>query len=215
MDPCLFLQSDCLLIIYTDDCIIFSHTDPVIDALIRNLSQSFLLEDQGSVHDYLGIQIIKDPHNKSISMTQPGLIESVLADLNLLHDSKPKDTPSVGILYPDRDGIPRQDTWNYQSVIGKLNYIAQNTQPDISFAVHQCACYAATPTALHELAVKRIGQYLLATKDKGLIMHPTQNFKLDMFVDADFAGMWHREYSELRECALSRTGYIITYYYRE
>jgi len=59
--------------------------------------------------------------------------------------------------------------------------------------------------------VKRIGRYLLASRDKGLILHPTHNFKLDMYVDADFAGMWHREYSELQECALSRTGYIITY----
>jgi len=144
-------------------------------------------------------------------MTQPGLIESVLMDLNLLQDSKSKDTPSVGILYPDRDGIKRQDTWHYRSVIGKLNYIAQNRRPDISFAVHQCAQYSSNPTALHELAVKHIGHYLLNTKDKGLIMHPTQDFKLDMFVDADFAGMWHWEYSELRECALSCTGYIITY----
>jgi len=32
-----------------------------------------------------------------------------------------------------------------------------------------------------------------------------------MYVDADFAGTWHQEYSELRDCALSRTGYIITY----
>jgi len=32
-----------------------------------------------------------------------------------------------------------------------------------------------------------------------------------MFVDADFAGMWHRKYYELCECALSQTGYIITY----
>jgi len=163
------------------------------------------------VQDYLGIHIIKDPATKTISMTQPGLIESVLQDLNLLHDSKSKDTPSVGILYPDCDGIPRQDTWNYRSVIGKLNYIAQNTRPDISFTVHQCARYSSNSTALHELAVKRIGRYLLATKDKGLILHPTHDFKLDMFIDADFAAMWHREYSELRECVLSFTGYIITY----
>ncbi len=139
VDPCLFLRNDCILIVYTDDCIIFSRKDEVIDALICNLSQTFLLEDQGSVHDYLGIRIVKDHINKSISMTQPGLIESVLANLNFLQDSKPKDTPSVGTLYPDRDGIPHQDTWNYRSVIGKLNYIAQNTRPDISFAVHQCA----------------------------------------------------------------------------
>jgi hypothetical protein len=211
-DPCLFLRKNCIIIVYTDDCIIFAREDSTIDALIHNLSQTFLLEDQGSVQDYLGIRITKDPINKSISMTQPGLIESVLADLNLLQDqARSKDTPSDGILYPDRDGIQHQDSWNYCSVIGKLNYIAQNTRPDISFAVHQCARYSANPTALHELAVKRIGRYLLATKDKGLVMHPTHDFKLDMFVDADFAGMWHREYSELRECALSRTGYVITY----
>ncbi len=131
-------------------------------------------------------------------MTQSGLIESVLQDLNLLHDSKMKDTPSLGILYPDKDGVPHQHSWNYHSVIGKLNYIAQNTQPDISFAVHQCARYSVNPTALHKLAVKPIGRYLLATRDKGLILQPTHNFKLDMFVDADFAGIWHREYSELR-----------------
>jgi len=70
-------------------------------------------------------------------MTQPGLIESVLADLHLLDDSKTKDTPSVGILYPDRDDICHQYSWNNCSVIGKLNFIAQNTRPDISFAVHQ------------------------------------------------------------------------------
>jgi hypothetical protein len=42
-------------------------------------------------------------------------------------------------------------------------------------------------------------------------VHPNHNFKLDMYVDADFSGMWHREYSELCKCALSRTGCIITY----
>lgn len=200
-----------ILVVYTEDCIIFAKEDHTIDTLIKNVSQTFALEDQGSVQDYLGIRITKEATSKTITVTQPDLIESVLQDLHLLDDSKPKDTPSVGILYPDREGIPRQDSWNYRSVIGKLNYIAQNTRPDISFAVHQCACYSSNLTALHELAVKRIGHYLLATKDKGLIMHPTQDFKLDMFVNADFAGMWHREYSELRECALSRTGYIITY----
>lgn len=84
-------------------------------------------------------------------------------------------------------------------------------QPAISFAMHQCAQYSSNPTALHELAVKHIGSYFLATKGKGMILHPTNTFKSDMFVDADYAGMWHREYSELCDCALSISGYIITY----
>jgi hypothetical protein len=107
--------------------------------------------------------------------------------------------------------VPWQDSWNYRSATGKLNYITQNTCPDISFAVYQCAHYSLNTTTLYELAVKRRGHYLLATKDKGLILHPTRDFKLDMYINADFAGMWHCEYSKLQECALSRSGYIVTY----
>jgi hypothetical protein len=96
-------------------------------------------------------------------------------------------------------------------VIGKLNFLAQNTRPDISFAVHQCARFSSKPTALHELAVKRIVRYLLYTKNQGLVLHPNRDFTLDMYVDADFAGLRHQQHSALRESVLSHTGYIITY----
>jgi hypothetical protein len=120
------------------------------------------------VQDYLGSRIIKDPKTKTIMMTQPGLIKLVLYDLNLLHDSKVKDTPSIGILYP-------RQRWDTQArylelPICKLNYTTQNTRPDISCMVHQCACYSTNPTNLHELAIKHIRRYLLDTKDKGLIL---------------------------------------------
>lgn len=32
-----------------------------------------------------------------------------------------------------------------------------------------------------------------------------------MYIDTDFAGMWHQAHAELCDCALSWTGYIITY----
>lgn len=96
-------------------------------------------------------------------------------------------------------------------MIGKLTFLANSTRPDLSFVVHQCARYSTNLTALHEFAVKRIGRYLLSSPDQGLILKPSNTFQLDMFVDADFAGMWHQELSELRDCALSRTGYVITY----
>ena len=199
------------MIVYTDDCLIFAKENSTIDALIKTLNETYLLEDQGTVSDYLGIRISKNASTKEITMTQPGLIDSILQDLHLPTGSHTKDTPAMGILHPDHQGHPREDKWNYRSLIGKLTYLAQNTRPDISFAVHQCARYSNNPTALHELAVKRIGRYVLLTRDKGVIMSPKQDFRLDLYVDADFAGLWHRDYAELRECALSRTGYVITY----
>jgi len=51
----------------------------------------------------------------------------------------------------------------------------------------------------------------LATRDKGMILRPNKSFALDMFVDADFAGRWHKEYSHLRDSVLSRTGYVVTF----
>jgi hypothetical protein len=211
IDPCLYLRNDCIMVVYTDDCLLFAKHDDTIDNLIKNLSTTYLLEDQGDVHDYLGIHITKDSTSKTISMTQPGLIESILQDLNITSNHVTAYTPSDSILYPDKDGIPRKESWNYRSIIGKLNFLAQNTRPDISFAVHQCARFCTKPSAIHELAVRRITRYLLATKDRGLLLRPTKDFTLDMYVDADFAGMYHREHSVFCDNVLSHTGYIITY----
>jgi hypothetical protein len=139
------------------------------------------------------------------------LIEQVIKDFGMDKYSKEKDTPINLILYPDLDRPDHIDSWNYRSIIGKLNYIANNTQPDISMVVHQCAHYCTNPKALHELVVKRIVHYLLATKDKGLILKSISKLSLDMFVDADFTGWWHEEYAELRDSILSCTGYMITF----
>jgi hypothetical protein len=44
-----------------------------------------------------------------------------------------------------------------------------------------------------------------------MVLHPTTNIFLNMFVDAAFAGRWYREYSNLRDSVLSCTGYVITF----
>jgi hypothetical protein len=49
VDPCHFLQDNCILIVYTDDCNIIAKEDKSIDTLIHNLSTSYQLKDQGSV----------------------------------------------------------------------------------------------------------------------------------------------------------------------
>jgi hypothetical protein len=112
------------------------------------------LEGQENASNYLGINITQDEHNKSITMIQTGLIESIIHDVGLTSSSNTKVTPSDSILHADPSNTPWQDTWNYQSVLGKINFLAQNTHPDISFVVHQCARFCTKPTALHEIALK-------------------------------------------------------------
>ena len=57
------------------------------------------------------------------------------------------------VLHPDHGGAPHEDSWNFRSVVGKLNFLAQNTCPDTSMAMHQCAHFCSMPMLLHEKAV--------------------------------------------------------------
>ena len=57
--------------------------------------------------------------------------------------------------------------------------------------MHQCACFTHCANSEHEIAVKRIARYLRATKENGLIMNPSKDLQLEMYADADFAGLWN------------------------
>jgi hypothetical protein len=93
-------------------------------------------------------------------MSQTGLIDDVTDSANIPKGRiKNKPAPATAILHADKEGLERQESWNYPSIIGKLNYIAQNSRPDISFTVHQCTRFSKDPRYLHEKAVKRIIYY--------------------------------------------------------
>jgi hypothetical protein len=86
-----------------------------------------------------------------------------------------------------------------------------NTQPDIAFAVHQCAHFTTAPRHVHKLAIQRIVRYLKATTSKGYIICPYPSHNLDCFVDADFVGTWSTSTSEDSSSVKSHTGYVITF----
>jgi hypothetical protein len=98
----------------------------------------------------------------------------------------------MAILHADTDGLAQQESWNFPSVIGKLNYLAHNSRPDISFAVHQCAQFSKEPKALHKKAVKHIIYYLQCRRDKPLIVKPNKNLSLNAYCDSDFDDVWHQ-----------------------
>ena len=91
-----------------------------------------------------------------------------------------------------------------------LFYLSGHTRPDIAFAVSQCARYSFCPRHSHEEALKRIGRYLKGTRDKGIIMKKSKSLKLDLYVDADFAGQWSYENDMDPTSVKSRSGWLVT-----
>ena len=102
--------------------------------------------------------------------------------------------------------------FHYRSVIGKLNFLEKSTRPDISVSVHQCARFTEHPKRCHAEAVKRIGRYLLGTRDKGLIINPQAPWHFDCWVDTDFSGNWrHKDAQVDPMTAKSRSGWIVRF----
>jgi hypothetical protein len=70
-------------------------------------------------------------------LSQPHLIDLILNDLKFKDEVKPKETLAslTVVLNKDEDGEDFDESFHYQSVIGKLNFLEKLTRPTI----HQAA----------------------------------------------------------------------------
>jgi hypothetical protein len=76
--------------------------------------------------------------------------------------------------------------YSYLSAIGALMYLANNTRPDIAFAVNCRTRHNTTPTISHWNNIKNILRYLVGTIDFGLLFQKNQEFKLIGYADAGY-----------------------------
>ena len=93
------------------------------------------------MYEFLGIDI-KTLDNGGFQFYQTGLICKVLEATGMEHSNGfPTPTKVDAPLVTDVNGSEDKRYWpnSYASIIGMILYLASNTRPDISFAVHQCA----------------------------------------------------------------------------
>ena len=208
VDSCLFInhQKQIFCLVYVDDVVWVVPSRVHIDKVLVSLKDDFELTVEGDIQTFWGIQFTQ-LQNGTIQLTQHGLIDCVLKATGM-QDSNPDQTPaSTKPLGLDKNGAPFKEQWSYASVVGMLLYLGANSHPEIAYAVHQCACFTHAPKDSHAKAVKRILHYLNGTKDQGIILHPSKQFSIDSFIDANFAGQWNAEDPHDPHCVQSRTGY--------
>jgi hypothetical protein len=217
-DECVFYYGSTIFLVYTDDTILLGPNQEEIERIVKLLGKNFKVDDQGTLNDYLGVNIEERPDGK-LELTQPTLLLSILKDVGLWdsgrkHMATSRSTPAyhTTILAKDEEGENhKKEDFDYRQVIGKLLYLEKSTRPDIACAVHQCARFCTAPKVSHAQAVKRICRYLLGTRDKGLIINPKDE-SFDCWVDASHASEWNSKEAENDpSTARSRMGYTICY----
>ena len=218
-DHCMFYSDKIIVVVYVDDCIFMAKDEEDINRLIEDLRkpensehEEYVLNKEEDYAGFLGIDIRKSKEIEgAIELLQIGLIDRILKVLSLDgENTKLRWEPAASTpLGKHEEGPGRKEHWSYASVIGMMIYLSSNSRPDIAFAVHQCARFTHCANNQHEIAIKRIGRYLKATREQGLIMKPNEDLRLDLYADADFAGLWAIENKEDPISVRSRTGFVI------
>jgi hypothetical protein len=162
VDDCMFYKGQVMYVLYTDDSILAGPDPKEIDQIIEDVKKAKLdITIEGDLQDFLGVNI-EQKEDGTIHLTQPHLIDQILTDLRLDQDQvKVKTMPasSSRLLSRHSDSEPFDNSFNYRSVIGKLNYLERGSRIDIAYITHQCAQFSTDAKKEHGDALRWLGRY--------------------------------------------------------
>ena len=199
-----------MVMVYVDDVVFFGKDLSKKDKTIEGFkSNGYPLTKEEDLFHFLGVDITQNEKTGKVTLKQLGLINKILKHVDM-EDCNTKETPAMKTpLCTDAGGEPFNEKWEYARVVGMLLYVSSHSRPDIQYAVHSCARFTHCPRKSHGDAIKRICRYLQGTKNKGLQFRPSDEMRLDCYVDSDFAGLWSYEENSDPVCVKSRTGFVI------
>jgi hypothetical protein len=110
-----------IIVLYTHDCLIYARDTKEIESLVKTLRDDYklTLNDPYPIYDFLGI-LFSHQDNGELHTSQTGLIDAVTEGAYIPKGrlkNTPTPTPTTAILYADKEGLERQESWNYPSVI--------------------------------------------------------------------------------------------------
>jgi hypothetical protein len=188
-DSSLFIYSQgstlCYFPVYVDNLVITGNNSIFVASIIKQLGDMFSLKDMGSLHFFLGIEVI--PTQTGLFLSQHKYVRELLAKTSM-SGAKDVSTPlsttqSLQLI----DVTATVDSSEFCRILGSLQYLSL-IRPDISFAVNKLSQFMHKPTSNHWTATKRLLRYLKQTIFHGIQITNTGPPVLKTYSDADWAG---------------------------
>lgn len=188
IEPCLYIKciggSKTIVTLYVDDFFVFSNDKTETDYLKSVLSKYFVLKDLGIVKECLGMSVVFDKQNSTVTLSQEKYIDKLLSKFNMV-DSKTVNTPmEVNLKCKKENNCSNENP--YQQLIGSLMYLVVLTRPDIAYAVSYLSQFNNCNTEQQWAYGKRVLRYLKGTKQLGLKYCKIKNVNIEGYVDADW-----------------------------
>lgn len=127
-EPCLYHgPSKGYLLIYVDDILIVSDTIESVEGIKDSFRARFPIKDLGDLHEYLGIEVLRNRVDRTFRLRQLGAIKRTteLAQRQLKRRHTPR-SPYFDIT-PAEEPVNEQDHSWYRKIVGKALHIARMT----------------------------------------------------------------------------------------
>ncbi len=205
-EPCLFYVTNgdrfVILTVYVDDLLITGTDTEKIDWLKQEIKKTYEIKDLGEIKRFLGMDVNRKDKGE-IQINQTEYIKEIVRAANLTEaNTKPTPMAKFGNFPTVKDNDYLPNVTEYKSILGKLQFLATHTRPDIAHSVNYCARYQAAPEKIHYKLVQRIIRYLKGTAELSLRI-AARGTGIAGYADAD-----HQQCPETRK---STTGYIVKF----
>jgi hypothetical protein len=196
-DACLFQRQGVILMLYVDDLLVIASSLNAVNEVKQALATEFSMQDLGAATYYLGIRIVRNEPQGSISLVQDAYARRILTQMGMEH-CKATQTPMEHHLHQQEpEGKEAENPEQYQSMVGSLMFLMVQTRPDLAFSVGWLARYCQRPLAMHEQAVKRVLRYLQGSITRGIT-----------YTEGSLIGYSDASFAEDPETRRSTSGYL-------
>jgi len=191
VEPCLYYlytnELKILILTHVDDYIVASSSRAWTLDFIKAFNTKFGVNVLGKLSHFM--QMAVDFTDTETTLSQQRTIDELAAEYHMLNCKPNTVTPLA-----ENINLNKLETFDpqlpYRNLLGSLLWLARGTRPDISYAVSYlsqfCNCYGEE----HFTAARRVLKYLIATKEKKLILPVIKHKKMvmDVYSDSDWAG---------------------------
>jgi hypothetical protein len=197
-DECVYRNASTGLIIitYVDDFLLVGPPGQELQRLKGQLSNAFDMKDLGQCQYFLGVRITR--MGSQITLCQDAYVRKVLDQFGMLECravTTPLDPGARDTLVPHQGLASKDQIKLYQSLVGCINYLANQTRCDIAFTASALSRFLVNPAPVHIKSAKRVLQYLKGTITYGIAyggpQYSPQKLDIKLYTDSDYAGDRH------------------------
>ena len=173
--------------------------------LKTDLLNRFKGKDMKSIHEILGIKIIRDKSSKTLKLCQKEYIERMLKRFNM-EDCNGCATPCTTKLPEISNESEPDKRIPYEALVGSLLWISLGTRGDICYSVHQLSKYVKCYNNEMWTCGKRVLRYLKQTMNESLTFSSNPNS-----TNSELIGYSDSSFADDKSDRRSTYGYCIYY----